>query len=438
MCRRIIKRTNIILIPCLLLALGLLLPMNTGNADSWRGTTTMGRAVHTIQPVQHPDSADASAQALQQRLPAEPLEQALPERYLHTSRRLNILVFGTDSRIGENYTHTDANHVISLHLDSGTVEIISVPRDTYSNLGQPDSLQHLNILSNVRAKRGMAAYLHEMSAITGVGAIPYYVEIGFSQALGIMEFLGYKEPHKTLRVLRSRRAYAGGDVQRAYNQAQFIAHTIKRHFAKFDGMMGDMLIRSGLMIVHTNLRAEHAKGIIHILRERGCMSGSKTAIKIRIAPASHLRFERLDFDNVIALDSLHARIEALAVTMKAPRRTARTQHQTPEYAKDLLWKTLGECRADTMRPREIIRRLQRPFEQRAWMQVQPPSERYEIRRWFGELLSKAYRDIHRPEKAQGIALIVRREKEFFLLQEYFDQQRSLSSAARTLGSASGL
>lgn len=431
--KRTAQTIYVIVIPCLVVVCGMLLPMNTGNADSWRHGT-VGRTTHHLHS---PDGADSTnAEVFQKRLSAEPIQEVLPERYVRTSRRLNILVFGTDGRIGETYTRTDANHVISLHLDSGTVEIIAVPRDTYSNLGQPDSLQHLNIVSNVRAKRGMAAYLREMSAITGVGAIPYYVEIGFSQALGIMEFLGYKEPQKTLRVLRSRRVYAGGDVQRAYNQAQFIAHTIKRHIAKVDGIVGDILIRSGLMIVHTNLRAEHVKGIICSLRERGFMSGGKTTVKIRIAPASHLRLEQVDFDNVAALDSLCTRIEALAAVIKAPRRTARAHRQTPEYAKDLLWKMLCECRADTMRPREVIRRLQRPFEQRAWMQVQQPSERYEIRRWFDDLLSKAYRDINRPEKAQGINLIVRREKEFFLLQEYFERQRSL--AVSTLGSARGL
>ena len=42
---------------------------------------------------------------------------------LYNGRRINICVTGVDSRLGTRYKHADANHVISILIDKGEVEI---------------------------------------------------------------------------------------------------------------------------------------------------------------------------------------------------------------------------------------------------------------------------------------------------------------------------
>ena len=117
---------------------------------------------------------------------------------------VNIMVTGTDSRLGDNVNHADANHLVRFFTDSGYVEIISIPRDTYADAGFDDTTG-FNKLTNVRANKGRTAYLQAVSEITGVQPIHHYVEFGFSQAIGLLELMGYKNNATgTLRVLRAR------------------------------------------------------------------------------------------------------------------------------------------------------------------------------------------------------------------------------------------
>ncbi len=351
---------------------------------------------------------------------SDSLQAQLPSRFQQAGRRINIVVCGVDTRIGEGTPHADANHVISLLVDSGRIEIISVPRDTPADAGYAvDStkalINPLNIIANVRARRGMHSYQRELQRITGLNEIPYYVEVGFSQALGIIEFLGYKEPQQTLRVLRSRKAHTGGDFQRVYNQGQFIAQSIKNHIHRFDGVFGDVLLRTGLLFVNTNLSASEAKGIIENLRSHGFLQSPEKNISVRLEPRVRIRFQAIDFSNSAEVDSLHAKIDRLARVLI--KQDSTSVHIDSVYAKKLLWSHLIASVADSTHPRDVIRRLQRPFEQRAWMQVADTAERTEIRRWVGQLLTGAYTKIGKPEKATGIQKIIQRETEFFLLQQ---------------------
>jgi hypothetical protein len=397
---------KVLIFPCV--AVLALLSVQIAHESTWAGTD-----FDTASP-----SPSATLTDQQQRLlaSAERIETAPLAAYQGTGKRLNIAICGVDSRIGETYVHADANHVLSISLDSGTVEIISVPRDTYVPLGFDSSRgRNLNILSNARIRKGMGGYLRVLSDVAKVGEIPYYVEVGFSQALGIIEFLGYNQPQHTLRVLRSRKAYAGGDFQRVHSQGQFMAQAIKRNFRRFDGVLGDMLISSGLLFVNSNLTAAEAKGIVHALRERGFLSSSAKGITTRLMPAIKIRFQDIDFANETALDSIHTRIDELA---RASRKdTLHNQAGRAHYTDAVIWSLLVAARTDSAHPRDVIRRLQRPFEQRAWLQVADSTQRSEQRRWFGLLLSDAYRAINRPEKAEGIQKLIRREIELFLLCE---------------------
>ena len=48
-------------------------------------------------------------------------------------RVVNLLVTGIDARLGEHSGRADANHVVRFYLDSGCIEVISIPRGTIAD-----------------------------------------------------------------------------------------------------------------------------------------------------------------------------------------------------------------------------------------------------------------------------------------------------------------
>ncbi|MFA5511743.1 MAG: hypothetical protein WC313_04765, partial [Candidatus Kapaibacterium sp.] len=156
-------------------------------------------------------SADSGVQVINVSSSNELPEYAYDEsagkyiKRIYKGRRINIALTGVDSRLGDRYKHADANHIISILLDSGKIEIISIPRDTPADAGYDDTTGQ-NKLTIVRAAKGRKAYFQELCRIGEVDKIHYFAELGFSQAIGIIEWLGFDKPNETLQILRSRSA----------------------------------------------------------------------------------------------------------------------------------------------------------------------------------------------------------------------------------------
>lgn len=242
-------------------------------------------------------------------------------------RSVTIAITGIDSRLGVEQAHADANHVLRIWLDQGRIEIISVPRGTYADAGFSSS--SLNIIANYRARKGRAAYLRKLAEMTGVGKIDYYVEVGFSQAMGIFELLGFKgSAATTLHVLRTRKAFGIGDHQRCYNQAQFIRQMILKHFPRSEGVLDALALRGALALAQTNLPYNVAQGIIAALRAKG-FPRSERDVRIELRPR-RFRVKDFDFrspDKVIELGksfdrALKKRVQCRRSQHSAPRRTS--------------------------------------------------------------------------------------------------------------------
>jgi hypothetical protein len=328
-------------------------------------------------------------------------------------KRINIALCGVDSRIGEGTPHADANHVISIQPDSGYVEIISIPRDTPVPMGNGDTI----IIANVRAKNGLVRYLHELETIAHVGRISYHIELGFSQALGIIELLGYKKPQKMLQVLRSRKAFAGGDYQRVYNQGQFIAQSITHNFHRVQGIWGDLLVISGLAFLNTNLAATDALAIIETLRTNGFLTTPQKQITVRTQPRVRIHFQAITFANLAQMDSIQTRIEQYTYAVSNAGTANESSVSDSALFKQRLWTMLAVRATDSTQPRLTIRTLQRPFEQHIWLQIRDTTERREMRRWFGYLLANAYTALGKPKKADGIRAIIQYETALFQLAQ---------------------
>lgn len=326
-----------------------------------------------------------------------------------SGRRVNIAVIGLDNRMGTISNHADANHIISILIDSGIVEITTIPRDTPADAGQPDTSDQ-NKLTIVRAMRGRTAYLDEAAKIAGLDKIHYYVEVGFSQVMGILDLLGFKDSRSTLQMLRSRTALGGDDYQRCYNQAQFIRQLLLRHFDKFSGLTGEVLIRGGLLLVESNLTAAKSIEIIDKLKQKNFPKNSESIV-VRVRPPLQMKFRVYDFNDQNVVNDLIKSIEyhnfkkSGDSTLKVPNVTARLYNVIKKVEKD-----------STSHPGNVISGLQLYFEQRAWLQIQNPTERGIIRDKIADLMIKAYIKKKQPAKAQQVRNVVETEKELFSKQ----------------------
>lgn len=299
-------------------------------------------------------------------------------------RVVNVMVTGVDSRLGDPMGHADANHLLRFFLDSGFIEIISIPRDTYYDAGFDDSTG-LNKLTNVRANRGRNTYLKAVAEIAGVPKIDHWVEFGFSQAIGLLELLGYKDnASSTLRVLRSRQAYASGDFQRSYNQGQFIRQIMLRNFEDTDGIIGDIALRAALALVETDLTYDRCTSIIDEMRSHGFGNEARRAW-VRLKPSVIAKFTVYDFnhDNVNQINAM--------ITHKIKRLGLDSVPINEETYERRLSRLLDKAAADSARsPGSVIRLLRRPYDQRAWLQVPDRDRRKAHRDRMCGLLISAY------------------------------------------------
>jgi len=314
-----------------------------------------------------------------------------------SGRVVNVMVTGLDSRLGDPMGHADANHLVRFFLDSGCIEIISIPRDTPHDAGFEDTTG-LNKLTNVRANRGRAAYHVAAAEIAGVSKIDYWVEFGFSQAIGLLELMGYKEnASSTLRVLRSRQAYAAGDYQRVYNQGQFIRQIILRAFDQTDNLLGELALRASLALVETNLTYDACDQMLDALRARGFSDADPSRIWVRLKPSLITKLKVYSFDsaNVNAIDQ--------QITHKISRLGLDSVPVNAQTYERRLYNLVQKAAADSARSAgSVIRLLRRPYEQRAWLQVKDLSKRKMYRDRICGMLIASYRRVKNPDAAKRI------------------------------------
>lgn len=335
------------------------------------------------------------------------IDDAAGRRYrrVFSGRRINIAITGVDSRLGSRFKHADANHILSILIDSAKIEIIAIPRDTEADAGLDDTTGQ-NKLTVVRGIKGRRAYLKEAARIAGLDRIHYYVEFGFSQAMGILEWLGYKESGSALQVLRSRRGL-GSDFQRSYNQAQFIRQAILGHFEKFTGVLSNVFIHGGLALVETNLTASRAKDIISKLENKN-FPANPDDIVVKVRPPIYIKFKRYDFSNPEIMKILYAKFRSVEVD-KVDSNTTVT-----DYVAGILQKAIDKAILDSAdNPTLVINGLRTYFDQRAWLQISNHSTRCRIREDVSNLLAEAYRKKGKPERARAIIGIITAEKRLF-------------------------
>jgi len=300
---------------------------------------------------------------------------------------------------------------LSILVDQGRIEMISIPRDTPADAGFDDTTGQ-NKLTIVYANRGRSTYLKEAARIAGLDRIHFYIEVGFSQAMGILEWLGHGNSGSSLQVLRSRTGLGGDDYQRTYNQAQFIRQTILKHFGKFTGTLGNILTGAGLAFVETNLTADASNNIIEQLNAAG-FPRSGADIDIRIRPAVNMRYKVYDLTNSDTFSSLSSKIERYNLKNYSTDDSNAKVAPTVNVARRLENAVSKAERDSSKYPARVISGLDTYFKKKAWMQITDTNKRNSIRDRIGNLLADAYSKKKQYDKAESVRNRLEAEKLLF-------------------------
>jgi hypothetical protein len=324
-----------------------------------------------------------------------------------SGRVINVLITGIDSRLGQKSARADANHIVRFFLDSGCIEIISIPRGTFAMIRKGDTSGG-NIIANVRSIFGQQRYIKEITKIAKVKSIDFFIEFGFSQAMGIIELLGYKDnAASTLRVLRSRKAFTTGDHQRSYNQGQFIRQAILKVFDRTDDMMGKVGIRAALALANTNLSYDATQYLLGELRKHGFSSSSPDRIWVRMKPNYLSQMKHLNFDSA-NVEQLESGIE------KRVKGMLEGDRKTPEGYAKRLQNLVKKAAADSAKnPARVINALAFPFQQKAWMQVKDKQERVQLRNRICTLLIDAFQRTGKELDANTVKEYIKLEQEAY-------------------------
>jgi anionic cell wall polymer biosynthesis LytR-Cps2A-Psr (LCP) family protein len=345
------------------------------------------------------------------------------DKEFYNGKRINILVTGVDSRLGTGCKLADANHVVSINLTNGTIDIVAIPRDTPTDFShlvkvytKPDSSTFVMDtaymkLTETRSSKGREIYMNQVELIGGFDKMHYWCEFGFSQAMGILEFLGFKEPKAALQVLRTRKTNASGDYQRCYNQAQFIRQMILKYFNALDGIGGNIILRGMLAIIDTDISYDTAKKIFTELKAAG-FTGRKDQITVTVKPSGIKDFHNFDYTDERTFDSLKTAVARYY-----------SKHKEDDSTKDFsvenrvlgrLTNAIQTATADTAkRPQLVVNKLNIYYIQRAWLQIQNKQKREEMRDKISNMLIRAYTKLSDTKRVREIKYTIESEKALF-------------------------
>lgn len=315
---------------------------------------------------------------------------------------VNILLVGLDNRLASHDNHADAIHLITVRTrDSVGVTIHSIPRGT--PVTGYNIADDLSFMANVRALRGRKTFMGAVADLAGKKRIDYYVEVTFSQVMGVLELLGYKDPATALQFLRHRKTYRLGDVQRSYNQGKFIMTQASRRGDLLTGAKGNLLIRMGLGMVDTDLDLETVQALIYTLKKHDALD------------AEHFRVELLPHAAYSALEDVETP-EPNDVGEVVNKLVHRTGDMIDDLGRYDPYPKLQEIvsKAESQRkPKGVLAVIQPIYEQKAWLQLQERPRRREIRNRVERLLVNAYSALNQPEKATAVRQYMVEERKAF-------------------------
>ncbi|MCC7437287.1 MAG: LCP family protein [Armatimonadetes bacterium] len=315
---------------------------------------------------------------------------------------LNILLVGLDNRVASTDNHADAIHLVTIHTkEPVNVTIQSIPRGTpVTGYGIPDDL---SFMANVRALRGRNSLMKAVAKLAKKRKIDYYVEVSFSQVMGVLELLGYKDPATALQFLRHRKSYALGDVQRSYNQGKFLMTQAIRRGDMLTGAKGDVMLRMGLGMVDTDLDLETVQAIVYLLKERGALNQERMAVKL-LPSANSSALVDTDIPDP---DQMNTAVNSLI------RKLGSHVDDLGRYDPYPKIESVVDRAESQRQPKAALAVIKPVYEQKAWLQIQERPRRQEIRDRVERILMNAYNATKQPQKAMEVHRYMADERKAF-------------------------
>ncbi len=327
-----------------------------------------------------PQTSAASADSISQ--PADPPV---------TGRTFDVLLIGVDSRLGRERGRADALQLITIELDRGEVEIVGIPRGTPSQLGYDTARS--NIIANVLAARGRDELLRRVARLTGRDSLRYWVEVGFSDALGILELLGFEQPARELQHLRRRKGYRYGDHTRSYTQARIVRTALLRLLPMLGEATGSVLLSQGLRFMRTNLRTEECHGLAILMNDAG-IAEHPERVRVRVRSPYDARLQRDAEATIPGADT-------------GDREDSRAEHRI----------VAALTGARGKKSEIVVRRLWTMFQQHAWLQVPEHTRRRELRDTLAARLTAAWTALERPSECGFIERTLEADDALFQLYQ---------------------
>ena len=195
------------------------------------------------------------------------------ESFQPTDDKIFILVIGSDARSGNPIrSRADAIHIVGVNPEKMRGGIINFPRDSWVNIPGYGSSK----INEALYKGGPQLLAKTLEGVTGI-QIDYWVLTAFEGFEGIVQDLGGVEMRIPQRVddnwsgahlaagkqtltrwealayVRSRHAFAGGDVARSTHQADFLLALLRKLRQQVDRDPGKLLKWIAVANRHTAL-----------------------------------------------------------------------------------------------------------------------------------------------------------------------------------------
>ena len=112
----------------------------------------------------------------------EVLEKPTPEKQ---SEPFYMVLLGSDARAGDLQSRSDVTILVRVDVETGVIELISIPRDTMISL----DIYGTQKINAAYAYGGPAGAVSAVSQFAGV-PIRHYAEIDFDSLIGLVDYLG--------------------------------------------------------------------------------------------------------------------------------------------------------------------------------------------------------------------------------------------------------
>jgi polyisoprenyl-teichoic acid--peptidoglycan teichoic acid transferase len=173
-----------------------------------------------------------------------------------------VLVVGSDARVGNpDRVRADALHIVGINTKTMRGGILNFPRDSWVNIPG----HGYGRINEALYQGGPRLVAQTLEQLTGV-RLDYWVLTGFEGFRGIIRDIGgvkitlhrdifdpggsgahlragtqFLSAGESLAYVRTRKAFAGGDVDRSSNQARFMLLMLRKLRTKVDRNPGAML-----------------------------------------------------------------------------------------------------------------------------------------------------------------------------------------------------